>query len=158
MKPDNTWIEEWRLDEDPAKEDRIARELLAVFVKFWEAEGLDEKSKSTKRRYSAALHSLGGYLVEKAVLYEEDMQKTTKELLDEYVGPYEGPLICQDNEIWQNEIDTACRKLYKFRRKTADIIVEPGAGQTHTGTGPDGPTPTPLLINLNHTYAHTGAR
>ncbi len=117
MKPDSTWIEDWRLEENPAKEDKIARELLAVFAKFWDTEALDQKSKSTKRRYSAALHSLDGYLVEKAVLYEEDSEKTTKQLLDEYVGPDEGPLIHQDNEDWQNEIDTACRKLYKFRKK-----------------------------------------
>lgn len=117
MKPNDTWIEDWRLEENPAKEDKIARGVLAVFAKFWEAEALDQKSKTTKRRYSSALHSLGGYLVEKAVLDEEDSQKTTTELLDEYVGPYEGPLICQDNEDWQNEIDTACRKLHKFRKK-----------------------------------------
>lgn len=117
MKPDYTWIEDWRIGENPAREGKIGHQLLALFVEFWKAEALDEKSKTTRNRYSGALHSLGGYLVEKAVLDEDKFLKTTRELLDKYVGLNEGPLICHDNEIWQNEIDMACRKLHKFRKK-----------------------------------------
>ena len=117
MKPDSTWSDDWLLRVNPAKEDKIAHELLAVFAAFWEAEALDQKSKTTKRRYSAALHSLGGYLVEKAVLDEKDFHKTTNQLLDEYVWPEEGPMIYMDNEAWQNEIDLVCRKLYTFRKR-----------------------------------------
>ncbi|MDD8019468.1 MAG: hypothetical protein PHP42_13930 [Bacteroidota bacterium] len=39
---------------------------------------------------------------------------TAKELLDEYVNEYEGPLVFMDNETWQNEFDGVCRKLHKF--------------------------------------------
>ena len=124
MKPEQGWIEDWLLGENPAREDAIAHELLVLFVKFWEGEELDGKAKKTRRRYSSALHSLGGYLVETAVLDDGDMKKSTDELLDEYVTPYEGPLICMDNEAWQNEIDMACRKLHKFRQETLHVLRE----------------------------------
>lgn len=117
MKPDPAWLEDWRLEENPAREDRVGRELLTIFTKFWEAASLDQKSDKTKRRYSGALHSLGGYLVEKSVFDDENVHMTAAQLLDEYVDQDEGPLICQDNETWQNEIDMVCRKLHKFRTR-----------------------------------------
>ena len=115
MRPKPSWIEHWRAHEDPAREEQLARELLAVFMEFWEASGLDGKSKTTKVRYSGALHSLGGYLVEKAVFDDENLHLTATQLLDAYVGPHEGPLIRQDHETWQDEIDMVCRKLHRFR-------------------------------------------
>lgn len=117
MKPNSTWIEDWQLEEAPSREGQVGHELLTLFLKFWEAEGLDEKSKKTRYRYSSALHALGGYLFEKAVLDDDAMQKTTEEILDESINPYDGPLISLDNETWQNEIDMVCRKLYKYRKK-----------------------------------------
>ncbi|MDD5597799.1 MAG: hypothetical protein PHV82_07630 [Victivallaceae bacterium] len=65
----------------------------------------------------SGLNVLGGYLIEKAVLSEEDepeLSMTAEDLLDEYVDEYEGPLIFMHNETWQNEFDGVCRKLHKF--------------------------------------------
>ncbi len=45
---------------------------------------------------------------------EPEFSMTAEELLDEYISEDDGPLIFMDNEAWQNEIDTVCRKLYKF--------------------------------------------
>ena len=41
------------------------------------------------------------------------MNKTAYEMLSEYVGPDDGPLIYHHNEDWQNEVDMVCRKIYK---------------------------------------------
>ena len=53
-------------------------------------------------------------------LWEEDLNKTPEELLEEYIGPDEGPLVHQDDETWQNELDTVCRKIYKYMQKKRD--------------------------------------
>lgn len=114
MKPNRQWIEDWEIGENTSREVRISEELLQVFSNFWEAQKLDQKSKTTRNRYSAALHSLGGYLTEKAVYEKGNLDKSSADLLAEYVGPQEGPLICVDHESWQNEIDIVCRKLCKY--------------------------------------------
>lgn len=119
MKPDRTWITAWGSGEAPAREREISRELLRIFIAFWEAQGLSQKSKTTKYRYSGALHSLGGYLVEQAT-GDDGRNKTAHELLAESVGPDDGPLICHDNETWQREIDMVCRRLHRYLRRTAD--------------------------------------
>jgi len=79
---------------------------------FWDEEQLDGKSLTTRNRYSASLHALGGYLVKRGIS-GEDLNKTAYEMLSEYVGPDDGPLIYHHNEDWQNEVDMVCRKIYK---------------------------------------------
>ena len=116
MKPDRAWILDWRIGEMPSREGEVSRELLRIFIAFWDAEGLSEKAKTTQRRYSAALHSLGGYLVEQANA-DDGRDKTSHALLCESVGPEDGPLIFHDNEIWQREIDMVCRKLHRYLAK-----------------------------------------
>lgn len=66
MKPDRTWVTDWRIGEAPSREQEVSRELLRIFIAFWDAEGLGKKAKTAQYRYSAALHALGGYLVEQA--------------------------------------------------------------------------------------------
>lgn len=119
MKPNRQWIEDWKIDENTSREVRIAEELLQVFSDFWEAYELDRKSKTTRNRYAAALHSLGGYLTENSVTEKEDLDKSSADLLAEYVGPEDGPLIFLDHESWQNEIDMVCRKLYKYLKSNS---------------------------------------
>lgn len=116
MKPDAGWIDEWRSGVDAHRENAIASELLKVFTDFWEKQKLDDKSKTTRNRYAAALHALGGYLVDRAVR-EDGLHKTAEDLLSEHVTPLEGPLIHHDNEAWQEELDMVCRKLYKYLKK-----------------------------------------
>ena len=116
MRPDPTWISDWRIGLAPSRETEVSRELVRVFAAFWDGEGLSEKAKTTRSRYSGALHALGGYLVEQAVS-EEGRGKTADELLDELAGPDEGPLIHHDNETWQRDVDTVCRKLHRYRSR-----------------------------------------
>lgn len=112
MKPTESWIDDWRIGVSPANEDEIGRELLAIFQRFWQWADLDRKSKSTRERYSGALHALGGWAVEKAI--EDDEPIHAHQQLIEATASGDGPLIYQDNEKWQRELDTTCRKLYKF--------------------------------------------
>ncbi|HEA68459.1 hypothetical protein LCGC14_2419610 [marine sediment metagenome] len=115
MIPNSKWIKDWQIGENPSREKEVSNDLFRLFTDFWKSEGLDEKGKTTKNRYSGALHSIGGYLVEQAIS-DDDADKTSQELLSEHIGPYDGPLICHDNEAWQNEIDMVSRKLHKYMK------------------------------------------
>ena len=113
MKPTNDWIKDWRYGVERSQEEKTSEELLRIFEDFWGWANLETKSKSTRKRYSAALHSLGGYLVEE-VGKGHCGSKTTHEFLKGYIDSGDGPLIHYDNEAWQNELDTVCRRLYKY--------------------------------------------
>ena len=115
MKPDPSWIHDWKVGINNEREKAVSQELVTLFAAFLEETGIYQKSKKTQYRYESSLHALGGFLVEKAVWGDED--KTTRELLTKYVDPYEGPLIFQDKESWQEEVDMVCRKLYKYLHK-----------------------------------------
>ena len=112
----NKWINDWHIGVKPSKETAIAADLLDFFLDFWDKMNIDEKSKTTKNRYSSALHALGGYLVEQAIS-DDDQDKTAGDLLLEYIGPDDGPLIFHDNESWQNEVDLVCRKICKHMKE-----------------------------------------
>lgn len=116
MIPNSKWTKDWQIGEDPSREKKVSDDLIRLFIDFWKCQGLDKKSKTTKNRYSGSLHSIGGYLVEQAIS-DDGVDKTTQELLSEHIGPFEGPLICHDNETWQNEIDMVSRKLHKYLKK-----------------------------------------
>ncbi len=62
MKPTNEWIRDWSCGLEPKLEMKSSEELLVIFNDFWNWAGLEIKSKSTKQRYSAVLHTIGGYL------------------------------------------------------------------------------------------------
>ena len=115
MKPNAKWINDWRIGVKPSIEKEVAEELLNIFADFWDNQKLDEKSKTTRNRYAGSLHALGGYLVEYATC-EASVNKSAQDLLFECVGPDEGPLIHFDNESWQQELDTVCRKIYKHMK------------------------------------------
>lgn len=113
MKPDKKWITDWHHGVEPELEKKTSEELLIAFQDFWNSTCLDAKSKSTKQRYTGALHALGGYLVEEAVNGKRG-NKSIYDFLKSYIDCGDGPLIYHDNEAWQSEFDTVCRKLYKF--------------------------------------------
>lgn len=113
MKPILQWTEDWEIGIDIPKESEISRQLLDLFIEFWADEGFEEKSKSTMNRYRAALISLGSYIVEQSIS-EEGVEKTAKELLLMSIDDEGGPLLFQDEEAWQNELDMVCRKLHKY--------------------------------------------
>jgi hypothetical protein len=116
MKPNREWIDDWRIGVKPSRENHISTDLVDFFLDFWTVEKLDRKSKTTMNRYSASLHRLGGYLVEKAIS-DDDSAKTAYELLSEYINPDEGPLVYHENENWQDEFDMVCRKIYKYMKR-----------------------------------------
>ncbi len=98
----------------------ISKELLECFRTFWDAQELDGKTKTTRNRYSDALHALGGYLVQEAIS-EDGLPMTTNELLAEHIDFAGGPLIHHDEEAWQDEIDMVCRKFYKHLKAQGRI-------------------------------------
>jgi hypothetical protein len=113
MKPREEWTEDWRANVDPAREGKLGRDLLTVFREFWESENLSAASKSTRNRYSGSLYALGGYLVARGIEVDHGL-KSAHELLIEAIDLDEGPLIHFDNEAWQAELDTTCRRLYRY--------------------------------------------
>ncbi len=115
MKPDSKWIKDWRCGIYPEREGQLGNEFLKVFIDFWVKSDLENKSKSTKNRYSAALHAIGGYLVKRGVS-EENEKLSAHELLLDSISEDEGPLIYYSDEDWQNELDMVSRKLYKYFR------------------------------------------
>lgn len=113
MKPILQWTEDWEIGIDIPKENEISQQVLDLFVEFWSDEKIEEKSKSTLNRYRAALMSLGGYIVEQSII-EDGVIKSAKELLLMSINDEGGPLLFQDEETWQNELDMVCRKLHKY--------------------------------------------
>jgi hypothetical protein len=114
-KPNNSWIKDWKIGENPSRENELGKDLVSIFKRFWIDCKLDSKSKSTMNRYTGALHCLGGYLVEKGIYNEINF--SALELINEYITKHEGPLVHYDNEDWQDELDMVCRKLYKHINK-----------------------------------------
>ena len=112
MKPSESWINDWKYGVAPRKEREISSEILRIFQDFWRWAALDQKSKTTQQRYSSALHALGGWAVEKVA--EVKTSINAHQLLLEVTSGGGGPLIYLDREEWQKELDTVCRKLYKF--------------------------------------------
>ena len=113
MKPTNNWLADWIYGEKPRHEEKTAEELIKIFEDFWDWAKLESKSKTTKQRYSAALHALVGYLVEEAGNGFR-ANKGIREFLEEFIDSEGGPLIYHHDELWQNELDAVCRKLYKY--------------------------------------------
>jgi hypothetical protein len=113
MKPTTEWIKDWHAGLQPRLETQAAGELLDIFQAFWSWSDLDAKSKSTKQRYAGSLHALGGYLVGE-VGNGHRGNKSLQEFIMSYIDAEEGPLIYHDNEVWQKELDTVCRKLHKY--------------------------------------------
>ena len=113
MKPETKWVTDWRYGIEPNIEKMTSEELLEIFRDFWNVASLEIKSKSTKQRYAGALHALGGHMVEEAGNGNRG-DKSIYNFLKVYIDSGDGPLIHHDNEVWQNELDTVCRKLYKY--------------------------------------------
>ena len=119
MKPERKWIDDWLIGLAPARERKVSNGFISLFADFWKKQALDGKAKTTRNRYSAALHAIGGYLVEQAIS-EDGKNKTCYELVAEHIGPYDGPFIHHDNELWQDEVDMVSRKLYKYMKNNAE--------------------------------------
>jgi len=112
VKPGPAWLEDWRCGVDPRREDAIGQRLLEIFGQFWDDSGIDRMSATSRRRHANALHAVGGHLLARA-LAEDGLGLTAEELLAEHVTADDGPLVTCDDEAWQNEVDSVCRKLHR---------------------------------------------
>ena len=113
MKPAEDWIEDWVCGVDEKRERLIGRELVTIFQGFWNKLNLDSKSKSTRNRHANALHALAGHIIEDAIRREVLDCEPRRRLMDSLYDD-EGPLVYHDNENYQRELDSVCRKLYKY--------------------------------------------
>jgi hypothetical protein len=84
MKPEQQWITDWKVGIDLSREKEISQCLVNLFVDYWNDENIDTKSKTTRNRHKAALHALGGYIVEKAIS-ENHSRNNIKDLVLEYI-------------------------------------------------------------------------
>lgn len=113
MKPEKSWLDDWQLGVNQKRESAVAKELLNLFVDFWNKQNFDDKSKTTRYRYSNGLYALGNYIVAQSVS-DDGLDKSLEDLLIPDVNAYEGPLVFQDNEHAQENFDCVCRKFYYF--------------------------------------------
>lgn len=113
LKPSMEWVEDWEIGVDPARELELSRAFVEIFGEFWLVDGMDMKSESTRRRYSGGLHALGGHLVSEG-LDKGQEGRSARELLWEAVEFDEGPLLFQDDEAWQRELDRTCARLRQY--------------------------------------------
>ncbi len=107
------WPNSWAgLREDIPLGKRLLSEL-APFVTHLAA---SELSPKTVRRHIDNLWLLGGTIVRDASLHGE-LGLPAAKLLDETLGPYDGPLVSELSESEQSSFDATCRKLYRFRQE-----------------------------------------
>lgn len=118
--PNITWIKSWQLGLKPSEEESLSLNIIDIFEKFWEDQKLSIKSKTTIRRYSNSLQSIGGYIINQLFNSfqddEYDLSSPVKEIILLFVDEYEGPWI-YDNEEDQRDIDLVSKKLYKYLKR-----------------------------------------
>ena len=114
----DNWADDWHvMDGDEVLSDKLT----PVFEAYLTALQKKGVAKSTLNRHKNGCHALGGYIVDQVFNYQWDRYEKFEQgedILLRYLDGCDGPLIHQDNETWQREIDTTCRKLYKFVKGT----------------------------------------
>lgn len=114
---DMVLTENWASDWTVCKEDRqLSQKLIPIFECFLGS--LLEKgvSKRTLRRHESACHALGGYIVGEVFGRGDESfspDETGETVLLRFIDESGGPLVYQDEEAWQNDLDATCRKLFK---------------------------------------------
>jgi len=116
MKPIIEWARDWEVGLDTSREKEVSEALVNIFTEYWTEESIADKSKSTKNRNRSALHALGGHIVEEVVTHS-NIETDAMRLVLEYIGSDGGPLVYQNEESWQKELDVVCRKLYKYLQR-----------------------------------------
>ena len=113
MKHTQNWERDWSV----CKDDYVLSEkIIPVFESYLAS--LIEKgaSRSTFTRHKNACHALGGYIVGEVFGYGVNPfsgDETGEEILLHYIDANGGPLVHQDDETWQKELDTICKKLFR---------------------------------------------
>ncbi len=114
--PNESWIKSWQVGIRPSEENSLSLSLIDIFEKFWEYHKFSTKSKTTIRRYSNSLHSIGVYIIDQLFNRskdEYDLSKSAKEILLLFIDEDEGPWV-YDTEEEQREIDLVSKKLFKY--------------------------------------------
>ncbi len=108
------WEKDWHIEDG---DEELSRKLTSLFEAYLTALQKKGVSKSTLNRHANSCHALGGYIVEQLFGYQcnrYDSAESGKELLLRYLDGKDGPLVFPSEESWQRQLDTTCRKLYKF--------------------------------------------
>lgn len=92
----------------------LGKKLVDEFAPFVEHLANSALKPATIRRHFDNLWVLGGYCVRQASMHDE-LQRPADELLDEALGPCDGPWIRALTKAEQSSFDATCRKLYQFR-------------------------------------------
>jgi len=111
------WEKDWHIV-DGDKE--LSMKLIPWFELYLTALKEKGSSKSTMNRHINACHAIGGHIIDNVFKYEWDSLEIPwdgEEILFKYVFGFDGPLIYQDSETLQKQIDTTSRKLYNFLLK-----------------------------------------
>ncbi len=113
------WDRDWSI----CTEDKIlSNKIIPIFETYLNDRLENGVSKSTFNRHKSACHALGGYIVGKIYGYGDDPfsgNESGEEILLHYIDENDGPLIHQDNETWQREIDAMCKKLFCLLQRKA---------------------------------------
>ncbi len=111
------WEKDWHIVDG---DEELSTELIPLFEVYLTALKKKGSSKSTMNRHKNSCHAIGGYIIDQVFEYEWDNLEIPwdgEEILFKYVFGFDGPLIYQDNETLQKQIDTTSRKLYNFLLK-----------------------------------------
>ncbi len=109
--------QDWELDWNICEEDiALSRKIILIFEAYLQNMKDKGVSKTTFNRHKSSCNALGGYIIEQIFNYDDNPFKgneTGHEMLLHYIDEHEGPLIFQDNRLWQKELDATCIKLAK---------------------------------------------
>lgn len=108
------WPKNWRGDdEDIPYGQKLIEEFKPFVVHLIEHEKL---ARSTTRRHLNNLFLLGGELIRRINIYEEDRRRSPKRLLDDSLDEEGGPL-CRHAQHGAElqQYEATCKKLYAFR-------------------------------------------
>ncbi len=113
------WARDWQV----CSEDLwLSEKIIPVFESYLSGLADSGASKSAFNRHKNACRALGGHIIGEVFGYETDTfseKQTGIEILLHYISESDGPLVYQDNESWQKEIDIMCRKLFKYIQNSA---------------------------------------
>ncbi|NOZ54183.1 MAG: hypothetical protein GXP08_13815 [Gammaproteobacteria bacterium] len=107
------WGKNWQISKDGI---HLSKKITPVFELYLSDLADSGVSKKTFNRQKNACYALGSYIIGEVYGYENDTFSETQtgvDILLHYIDQFEGPLVYHDNELWQKELDSVCRKLFK---------------------------------------------
>lgn len=108
------WEKDWHVADG---DEQLSRKLIPIFEAYLNDLHQRGVSKSTFKRNQNACSAIGSHIVDQVYGYELDNIEESelgRDILLRYVDPDEGPLVFQNDEVWQREVDATSRKLFKF--------------------------------------------